>query len=219
MEKNQQNIFSIEENKPVDWFEPLYANANKTGAGVPWANMATHPSFKLWLNQNPLTGNNKLALVVGCGMGDDAIELERLGFQVTAFDVSETAIKLCKERFPESTVKFVQADLFQEQTQWHNKFDFVLEIYTVQALPPKYEAELIRSISGFVSTSGQLLVIAEVSDIERTFKNGPPWLLTPQHVDAFIASGLSLKDTHIEPDPSGVKKGKTYSTTFNGLSA
>ena len=43
----------------------------------------------------------------GCGMGDDAIELERLGFVVTAFDVSHTAIKLCKERFPQSKVSFV----------------------------------------------------------------------------------------------------------------
>jgi len=103
-DKNQEQ-YSIQENQPSDWFEPLYAGSNTDGDGVPWANMETHPSFGRWLTQNPLAGDGKLALVVGCGMGDDAIELESLGFQVTAFDVSETAIKLCKERFPQSTRK------------------------------------------------------------------------------------------------------------------
>jgi 2-polyprenyl-3-methyl-5-hydroxy-6-metoxy-1,4-benzoquinol methylase len=89
--------------------------------------MKTHPSFSHWLSQNPLSANNNSALVVGCGMGDDAIELESLGFQVTAFDVSQSAIKFCKERFPQTTVNFVQADLLKDQVQWHKKFDFVLD--------------------------------------------------------------------------------------------
>ena len=63
--------------------------------------MQTHPSFAKWLNENTLVGVGKSALVIGCGMGDDAIELEALGFRVTAFDVSETAIKfstVCSNR-------------------------------------------------------------------------------------------------------------------------
>ena len=73
--------------------------------------MTTHPSFADWLSNNPLNGKGKSALVVGCGMGDDAVALESLGFQVTAFDVSESAVKFCKARFPGSEVDFVQADL------------------------------------------------------------------------------------------------------------
>ena len=190
--------FSIQENQPTNWFEPLYADADTNGEGVPWANMQTHPSFANWLNQNPLKGNKKSALVVGCGMGDDAIELESLGFNVTAFDVSDTAIKYCKERFPQSKVSFVQADLLQNQTQWQQKFDFVLEIFTVQALPPKYEKELIQNISNFVAPDGQLLVIAEVCKEERDFENGPPWLLTPEHIDTFVKCGLDVIGNNIE---------------------
>jgi len=211
--KNQEQ-FSIQENRPADWFEPLYAGSNKNGEGVPWANMETHPSFSLWLSQNQLTGNKKSALVVGCGMGDDAIELEKLGFQVTAFDISETAIKFCKERFPQTTVNFVQADLLKNQTQWHKKFDFVLEIYTVQALPPKYEKEVIQSISDFIALDGQLLVVAVVSKEERVFENGPPWLLTPQHVDSFISCGLDVTGKNIEQDSSSHDEIITYVTTF-----
>ena len=198
VKSKNQDRFSIQENQPSDWFEPLYAGSNTNGEGVPWANMETHPSFVNWLTHNSLEGDGKLALVVGCGMGDDAIELESLGFQVTAFDVSETAIKYCNERFPQSKVDFVHADLLENQPQWQRKFDFVLEIFTVQALPPKYEKELIQKISNFVAPDGLLLVIAEVSGEERSFKNGPPWLLTTQHIDSFASCELRVVGEYVE---------------------
>lgn len=214
MTNKKQKQLSVEENKPSNWFEPLYADANTNGEGVPWANMKTHPSFSNWLPHNPLEGDGKLALVVGCGMGDDAIELESLGFQVTAFDVSETAIKYCKERFPQSKVSFVQADLLENQPQWQRKFNFVLEIFTVQALPPKYEKELIQNMSNFVAPDGQILVIADVSKEERTFENGPPWLLTPQHIDSFVSCGLNVVREDIEKGSFDNVSSNIYVTTF-----
>ncbi len=204
----------IQEDQPTDWFEPLYSNANKDGGGVPWANMKTHPCFANWLGQNPQNGEGKLALVVGCGMGDDAIELESLGFHVTAFDVSATAVEYCKERFPQSKVKFEQADLLEVQPQWQRKFDFVLEIYTVQALPPKYEKELIQNISDFVAPGGQLLVVAEVGNEQRSFDNGPPWILTPGHIDSFVSCGLTVQGKIVEESHLGNVK-DIYVTTFN----
>jgi len=214
LENENSQKYAIQEDRPADWFEPLYADANKDGEGVPWANMETHPSFSRWLNQNQLVGSKKQALVVGCGMGDDAIELENLGFQVTAFDVSESAIKFCNERFPGSAVDFVQADLLKGHAEWNEKFDFVLEIYTIQALPPKYEAELIHNISNFVAPGGQLLVIAEVGQAERSFDKGPPWFLTPQHIDSFESCGLNLGHKDIQQDFSEQDEARTYVSTF-----
>ena len=188
----------MQEDQPTDWFEPLYAIAGTDGTGVPWANMATHPSFASWLQQNPLDGEGKSALVVGCGMGDDAIELEARGFHVTAFDVSATAIDHCKTRFVDSNVQFVQADLLEDLPQWQWKFDFVLEIFTVQALPPRYEKTIIQNISKFVAPGGQLLVIAIAGADKRDFDAGPPWLLTPEHIDAFVACSLNVQATVVE---------------------
>ncbi|MCK0170830.1 class I SAM-dependent methyltransferase [Aliiroseovarius sp. S1123] len=205
--------FSIDEDRPSDWFEPLYSGASKSGDGVPWANMATHPSFALWLEAHPVSGEGQTALVVGCGLGDDAIELEGRGFTVTAFDVAASAIDLCKQRFPDSTVKFLQADLLEDQPDWRRAFDFVLEIFTVQALPPKYEEQLIKSISDFVAPGGKLLVVAEVSDAQRDFAKGPPWVLTRDHVEAFVACGLELVDTVIETRGAHVGKA-TYVSEF-----
>lgn len=214
MTNKNQKSFSIQEDQPSDWFEPLYSNSNMTGEGVPWANMQTHPSFAKWLADNPQKGDRKLALVVGCGMGDDAIELESLGFQVTAFDVSETAVIYCKERFPQSKVAFEQADLLEDQSQWQRKFDFVLEIFTVQALPPKYERDVIQNISNFVAPGGQLLVIAEVGREERSFEKGPPWLLTPRHIDSFASCGFRVAGKYVEKGSLRDEDTSVYVTTF-----
>ncbi|MDB4835414.1 class I SAM-dependent methyltransferase [Cyclobacteriaceae bacterium] len=191
MTDQTKNNFNINEDQPTEWFEKLYASSNNEGEGVPWANMSTHPIFKNWLNKNELNGNSKSALVVGCGMGDDALELEQLGFQVTAFDVAQSAIDLCKKRFPHSSVDFVQADLLAGIPEWKNKFDFILEIYTIQALPPKYENTLVQNLSSFLAPKGELMLITEVQFATRNFEVGPPWLLNPSYIGAFENLGLS----------------------------
>jgi len=205
--------FGIREDRPTDWFEELYGSAAVDGTGVPWASMRTHAAFEEWLRDTPLDGQGKSALVVGCGMGDDAIELERRGFAVTAFDVSQNAIAFCRNRFPDSSVKFLTADLLAEQPQWHAAFDFVLEIYTVQALPPAYEAQSIAAISGFVAPGGTLLVVAETSQAPRDFERGPPWLLTKDHVAGFVSHGLEVTGQAVTPGALGTGNAQ-YVTSF-----
>ena len=184
----------MKEEEPTAWFEPLYREAEVSGKGVPWAHMETHPSFRAWLRGHHLEGRGKKALVVGCGMGDDAIELVSSGFDVTAFDVSPSAIARCRQRFPQAPVDWIVADLLAANKLWIARFDFVLEIYTIQALPPKYEEEVIGKIAGYVAPGGELLVIAVVGVEPRTFDNGPPWVLTQTHVETFQRLGLEITD-------------------------
>ena len=202
-----------EEDKPTDWFESLYRDASVEGEGVPWTNMATHPSFAAWLETNSLQGSEKGALVVACGMGDDAIELESWGYQVTAFDVAESAIDHCKRRFPDSTVDFQTADLFDENKQWRHRFDFVLEIYTIQALLPKYAETLIPKIADFVAPGGRLLVVTVTGDKPRSFEDGPPWILTPDYVTEFESLGLEIVDRMVREAASKANN-DVWVTTF-----
>ena len=197
--------------RPTDWFEDLYAAANRDGQGVPWANMAPHPAFIHWLKGHDLQGNDQTALVVGCGMGDDAIELEERGFEVTAFDVSPTAIDYCRQRFPGSKVNFQVADLLAAQPAWQQSFNFVLEIYTVQALPPDYEDQSIQSIAGFTAPGGNLLTIANVQPGPRDINQGPPWLLTPEHIQKFARCGFDvLSSEEIQRSASGAPTAITF---------
>lgn len=192
MNEELRKQLGVEENNPNDWFETLYTQSSEKGNGVPWANMAPHPLFKRWIDQNMPSGKGKTALVVGCGLGDDAIALEALGYEVTAFDVADSAIDLCKKRFSNSKVNFVQADLIEGIADWKHQFDFVLEIFTVQALPPKYEQTLIENIARFVAPNGQLLVITEVQHQQRSFEVGPPWLLNKSYIASFESFGLQM---------------------------
>lgn len=201
MNEEIRNKFGVDESNPNDWFEDLYAKSDEAGEGVPWANLSPHPIFKNWIDTTSITSTGKKALVIGCGLGDDAIELEAKGFEVTAFDVSKSAIDLCKKRFPKSKVEFVQADLLKGVPEWKGKFDFILEIFTIQALPPKYEATLIKNIADFVSENGELLIITEVNKAKRSFENGPPWLLNNDYITKFKQLGLNLMTHTSDNEP------------------
>lgn len=200
MNEELRKKLGVDESKPNDWFETLYSRVDDSGDGVPWANMAPHPMFKMWFDTIEPLETEKTALVVGCGLGDDAIELENKGYTVTAFDVSESAIELCKKRFPNSKVEFVTADLLAGIPGWKHKFDFVLEIFTIQALPPKYEDVLIKNISDLVSEGGQLVLVTEVQTEKRVFEKGPPWLLNFDYVELFEKHGLKLASQEISKE-------------------
>jgi SAM-dependent methyltransferase len=129
------------------------------------------------------------ALEVGCGLGDDAEDLARRGFAVTAFDVSATAIDWCRRRFPGSPVEYVVADLLNPPAEWARAFDFVQESYTLQVLPPDVREVAIRRVARFVAPGGSLLVVArgrEPSDPPGTM----PWPLVHDELGGFGRAGL-----------------------------
>ncbi len=171
------------------FFDTVYATANGDAEGIPWADLQPHPVALTWLTEHQVTGTGKRALVVGCGLGDDAQELARRGFAVTAFDVSPNAIAWCRERFPASPVDYQTADLFAAPAAWKQSFDFVLEIYTIQALPATLRSQAIGSVASFVAANGTLLVVCrgrEPQDEPGTM----PWPLTRSEMAEFAQTGL-----------------------------
>nr|WP_019506399.1 methyltransferase domain-containing protein [Pleurocapsa sp. PCC 7319] len=98
---------SIRQQNPSGWFETLYAEAEGDSNQVPWAKNTVHPYLQDWLEKYPCQVDGKSALVIGCGLGDDAEILSNLGYRVTAFDIAPTAIAWCKQRFPNSSVTYL----------------------------------------------------------------------------------------------------------------
>ena len=163
------------------WFEEVYQKAKGNSSQIPWADNETNPYLLQWLDEHSISGTGKTVLVVGCGLGDDAEELSRRGFDVTAFDVSETAIKWASERFPESSVYYIAADLFHTPIEWQKYFDLVYECYTIQALPRNIRSNVIHQITQFVGIGSSLLVVARAWRGEG-LENGPPWPLTDEEL-------------------------------------
>jgi SAM-dependent methyltransferase len=170
------------------WFEGVYASAQRETNNIPWADLRPNPFLIEWLETVEPDTQNKSAVVVGCGLGDDAEELAQRGYKVTAFDVSATAVDWCRQRFPNSEVNYTQADLFNLPKDWH--FDFVLEINTIQAIPVAVRRETIDAIASLVAPGGTLLAIGRLAkSAEQQVKR--PWPLTQAELDYFKDAGLT----------------------------
>jgi SAM-dependent methyltransferase len=182
-------------------FEDIYARAGNDLGAIPWAALAPHPALVAWLGrQRPAAG--RTALVVGCGLGDDAEEVSRRGYRVTAFDASPTAIRRCRERFGQSAVGYQVADLFSLPAGWAQAFDLVVEIRTLQSLPPPQRARAVAAVAATAAPGGQVFVYcAVVGDGEP--RASRPWPVTPGELQAFADAGLRQAEFHDQPAGAG----------------
>jgi 2-polyprenyl-3-methyl-5-hydroxy-6-metoxy-1,4-benzoquinol methylase len=184
---------------PTGWFEALYREAEEGKSTVPWLDYHPTPSLVGFWIQKPLPSAGKSALVIGSGLGDDAEQLAAWGFRTTAFDISETAIRSTRKRFPHSKVDYHAANLLDPPAHWRGQFDFVLESHTLQVLPASLRPEATKNIAAFLCPCGHLLVIArgrEPSDPEGQM----PWPLTRSEISAFAGHGLEELSFDMIPD-------------------
>jgi len=175
------------------WFDEFYKEAAGNNEQIPWADLEPNRFFKDWAERNNLKGNGRKALVVGCGLGDDAIYLDDLGFSVTAFDISSTAIEWAKRLHRERDIQFEIADLFQPFRGWLGGFEFVLEIYTIQPLPLEMRPGVIDAIASFVAPKGELVVVTRGRDDDEVPAE-LPWPLSRKDLSKFEANGLLQTD-------------------------
>jgi SAM-dependent methyltransferase len=172
-----------------NFFESIYENADHEDlAAIPWATLAPNVYLEKHLS---LHGNvsGKKALVIGCGLGDDALILEKHGYEVDAIDISPSAIALAKKRHPESKVDFHVGDIYNMPESSIGKYDFVYEGLTIQSLPPADREKLVGIIVSLVTKGGELFVYANTQDDEDSY-GGPPWPLYDDEFTLFEKEGL-----------------------------
>lgn len=175
----------------LGWFDVVYAEAQGDPARVPWADLAPNPSLLKWLDRGDVRGDGARALVVGCGLGDDAVALAGRGFSVTAFDISPKAIEWARRRFSAlAGVEWRVADLLALPVEWARAFDFVLEAYTLPSLgDDALRTRAMRAIASTVRVGGTLLVVSRRRDLAER-PQGPPWPLAREELGAFDDAGL-----------------------------
>jgi SAM-dependent methyltransferase len=170
------------------WFEAFYAGAGEDYERIPWAHLAPRPALVGWLDRNPPAPATP-ALVIACGLGDDAEELARRGCDVDAFDLSSTAIEAAQRRFPDSTVRYRVADLFELPAEWRGRFEIVVEVQTIMSIPPEWHEAAIAAVADTVAPGGHLLVRTAMRR-EDAPANTRPWPLEPSELRAFEEGGL-----------------------------
>jgi threonine dehydrogenase-like Zn-dependent dehydrogenase len=184
------------EEHPTAWAEQLYREVREGRAQAPWDRGSAHPLLIEWARERALDGNGRRALVVGSGLGADAELVAGLGFDTVAFDISPTAVELTRERYPDSGVEYVAADLLDPPEAWRGAFDFVFESLTVQSMPRSVRRLAVDGICAMVAPGGTLLVIATALGQGESPDEGPPWQLTREELDLYAHRGL--KQVRIE---------------------
>lgn len=192
---------SIAKGDPTGWFDRLYAAGVAGEVPMPWDRQAPHPLLARWAQVRGLRGGGRRAIVVGCGLGADAEYVAGLGYNTVAFDISETAVDLARQRHPDSPVRYTVADLLDLPPGWERAFDLVVEINTVQALPDPPRRTAIGQVGRLVAPGGLLIVIAFRQDRRNADASGPPWPLTRGEIDAFAVDGLDSVQVDEATDP------------------
>ena len=168
-------------------FDGMYAEAGRDDTAVPWQHAGSRQVVARWLQSYEAVPHAR-ALVVAAGLGDDAAALARLGLDVVAFDLSESAVEWARERHAGLPVSWSVADLLDPPDEWVGAFDLVLEVFTVQSVPPERQEEAARAIASFLAPGGLLVLVAVVGE-PGAVPAGPPWPLDPAMLDRLPLGG------------------------------
>ncbi|MCC7138335.1 MAG: class I SAM-dependent methyltransferase [Planctomycetes bacterium] len=205
---------ALEQGAPTAWFDELYREAAGDAARVPWADLVPNAALAAWTARPEALAGVRTAVVVGCGLGHDAEHLASLGLEVTAFDVSEHAIRWARTLHGGTRVRYEVADLFALPSAWRGAFDLVVEVDTWQALPRAVRAAAVAATRALLAPGGRLFVFARLRDDgpgappmdER--RDGPPWPLghgeLARAVDG-LTPVLPFRATPDAADPSIVR--------------
>lgn len=191
--------------QPDDWFEEFYDRAGGDINKVYWADLEPGPHLVAYLKENAVPDGGR-AVTIGCGLGDDAEILADSGFAVTAFDISPAAIAMCRKRYPESTVDYTVADLFDHPSNWSRSFDLVYECNTIQILTGDNRARALNAMVNLVKPGGVILVSCRSRNKGEDL-DAWPLALDRYEIDGFVRAGLvevqfeAYDDTQDPPVP------------------
>ena len=185
---------SLSDGDGTGWFDRLYTQAAGRTQLVPWAELEPNPVLTRLLEGQGVAPGTR-ALVVGCGLGDDAEALAAHGAEVTAFDISPAAVEWARKRFPGSCVDYQVADLLDLPSAWLDTFDFIFEAYTLQAVPRAVRDLAVPCLPGLLAPGGRLLIVCRGGDDDQD-QDGPPWKLSWGQLAPCLEAGLVLERFH-----------------------
>jgi SAM-dependent methyltransferase len=133
--------------------------------------IALHPEIYNWFEQKVIHRdifyitqkiNEKMALDIGCGMGNITLKLLSLGYKVTALDISTTMIKKVKSFLPveiAANLNIIETDIDTFLSQPAGTYNLVTMSSVLHHLPNYLET--LENLVDIVSVGGFLYITHE----------------------------------------------------------
>lgn len=193
---NRLGADAAHDERPTRWVEQLWSAAERDELDLPWDRTDVFPVVADELGVlGP--GDGRRAVVVGAALGADAEALARAGWRTTAFDISAAAVRLVRQRHPDSPVDYREGDLLDLSDDLVGAFDLVVEIFTVQAMPLGARPGAVAGVRRLLAPGGTALVVQFVrGDADPDV--GPPWLLDRTEMESFAGGDVHLESLTVE---------------------
>ena len=154
---------------------------------MPWFHPDLDADLEKALKQLGLTQGT--ALDLGTGPGTQALALAERGFQVTATDLSVTAIQKGQRKAQEKglNVFFVQDDILNSTLD--QKFDFVLDRGCFHVLLPERRQEYVHVVSHLLKDGGYLFLKCFS---QRETREEGPYRFNPEQIQAIFTPPFKI---------------------------
>lgn len=154
---------------------------------TPWEKGAPAPPLIDYLARYPMSGS---ALVPGCGSGHDVRLLAQHGMDVVGMDFSREALTVARSYPPVAGEHYVQADWLRLPSEWHGRFDYVVEHTCFCAIDPRRREDYVESVRKALKPGGQFLAVFFINpDSEQ---GGPPYGCPREEIEALFAPCFQL---------------------------
>jgi cyclopropane fatty-acyl-phospholipid synthase-like methyltransferase len=130
------------------------------------------------------------ALDLGTGPGTQAIQLTRRGFDVTATDLSEAAIRLAQERAQALglAIRWQQDDILSSRLI--GPFDLIFDRGCFHVLPPEWRQDYISTVAGLLKLGG-FFFLKCFSQLQPGTEG--PNRFTPAQIQSIFSSRLEVR--------------------------
>ncbi|MFC1477158.1 class I SAM-dependent methyltransferase [candidate division KSB1 bacterium] len=132
---------------------------------------------------------------MGCGTGNYAVYLAGNGFDVTAVDISPTAIKIAEENAAKRGVacQFIAADVLGDLAEVEGKFDFAYDWELLHHIYPEQRRQYVQNVYKKLHPEGRYLSLC-FSEKNPQFGGSGKYRETPIGTVLYFSSEDELRE-------------------------
>jgi SAM-dependent methyltransferase len=177
-------------NRSFPHWDDLYANETSVGS-LPWYNKDLDDDLREHMSTMNITKGRLLDL--GTGPATQAIELSKLGFQVTATDISENAINRAKRISKD--IEFIVDDILDSKLK-EDSFDYIFDRGCFHVLESSSRQRYANQVSRLLSDEG--LLFLKTFSAKEPSRGGGPFRFSIDEIDSVFSDRFvkeSFKET------------------------